>query len=112
MAGNMNRVAYFVPAKKREGMFVGPCNPDQLESLINVIKEAQSQGKGVVFFLWKNEPSETRKSVATLTVAVAQDRAEASPSRRPIGNAGNPAPSTNDPLAGLMGSKKPASKGW
>lgn len=114
MAGAMNRIAYFSPSKKRENMFVGPVSAEQLDSLIGVIKQAKANGKGIVFFLWKNEPREGRKSVATLTVAEQMDRPQGdSPARRPIGNA----PQSNksggaDPLAGLMGGGSKPSAGW
>lgn len=110
MAGNMNRISYFTPTR-RDGMFVGIVNEDNLTSLIDVIKDAKGQGKSIVFFLWRNEPKEGRKSVATLTVAVQQDRPSGDgPSRRPIGtSAPAQAPAARDPLAGLMGGSKPAS---
>lgn len=110
---NMNRVAYFIPSKK-EGLFVGPVPSENLDTLISVIKEAKAQDKEIVFFLWKNQPDERRKSVATLTVAVSQPR-EGGSTRRPIGNAPTKTAPANDPLAGLMGggaAKKKESDGW
>lgn len=115
MAGAMNRIAYFSPSKKRENMFVGPVSVEQLDSLIGVIKEAKAAQKGIVFFLWKNEPREGRKSVATLTVAVQNDRPmNDGPGRRPIGSAPQSNRSSgSDPLAGLVGgSSTKESSGW
>jgi len=107
MAGNMNRISYFTPTR-RDGMFVGIVNEENLDSLISVIKDAKGQGKSIVFFLWRNEPKEGRKSVATLTVAVQQDHRPSvdGPSRRPIGTTAPSAPAKADPLAGLMGGGK------
>lgn len=91
------RVAYFTPTK-RDGMFVGVCSDKNLDALIEVIRDARTQNKNLVFMLWRNEPREGRKSVATLTVTVERDRPQA---RRPIES--TPPPAKSDPLAGLLG---------
>jgi len=115
MAGAMNRISYFTPTKNREGLAVGPVSDEQLNTLLRTIQEARDSGKGIVFFLWKNEPNPelNRKSIATLTVAVAQDRPQYNATgRKPIANTAAPAPPKNDPLKDLLGGNPKQAKGW
>lgn len=119
MASTMNRVAYFVPIKGKEGMAVGPVSEDQLKTLIGVLEDAHSQKKGIVFFLFRNEPDpeQGRKSIATLTVAVERDRPQGN-YRKPIGSVPkSEGPAKPNPLVGLFGNEKQAErqetkKGW
>lgn len=117
MAAPMNRIAYFVPVKNKEGLAVGVLSDEQFEMLLRVAEEAKSQGKRPVFFLWRNEPDPERgrKSIATLTMAVERDRPQfqQNTGRRPIGNTSAPP----DPMKTLFGSgsgnaKQTQQKGW
>lgn len=115
MAAPMNRIAYFVPIKGKEGMAVGPVSPEQLQTLIDTLSAAKEQGKGIVFFLFRNEPDEKRRSIATLTVAVERDRPQGNyrTERKPIGGTTPTVPKT-DPLKNLFGNQEQTSakKGW
>lgn len=111
----MNRIAYFVPVQKRDGLAVGPVSDEQFAALLGVLAEAKEQGKRPVFFLWRNEPDpeKNRKSIATLTVAVERDRPQGqNVGRKPIGNTQS-APKS-DPLANLFADKKSGNtkQGW
>lgn len=111
MAG-MNRVSYFTPIKGKEGMAVGPVSAEQLDLLLKTISDARDVGKGIVFFLFKNEPDpeKGRKSIATLTVAVERDRPQSSGGyqRRPIANT---TPPKTDPMKDFLGGNT-KQKGW
>ena len=117
MPAAMNRISYFVPTK-RPGLAVGPVNPDQLESLLKVLEDAREQKKPIVFFLWANQPDpeKGKKSIATLTVAVGQDRPEVqSVGRRPIAN--TEPPKRNAAMDNFFGGdsgkpKQAAPRGW
>lgn len=118
--GAFNRVATFFPTK-RPGMLVGSVKPDQLQTLIDVIKDAMAQGQGIVFFAFLNAPGPDSKTAGSLTVAVEKPREQSGygNARRPIGN--TPAPAANaprpDPLAALTGgapapAPAPRNVGW
>lgn len=95
MAGKFNRIAGFFRTK-RQGMLVGGCRGEELDTLISVIKEAKAAGKGITFFLFTNPPKGERSPVAGLTVNVEQDRQ---------GFQGRPKPAAPkaDPLGDLFG---------
>lgn len=40
---------------KKQGLWVGTARPEDIEGLITKIKEAKKAGRGLTFFLWKNE---------------------------------------------------------
>ena len=73
-------------ATKRKGLFVGTARPEDIANLIEKIKEAKAAGKGLTFFVWKNDPG--RGPALSLSADVARDRQDnqdRSP-RKPIEN--------------------------
>jgi hypothetical protein len=40
---------------KRKGLYIGGAKEEQLQLLIDKIKAAKADGRGLTFFLWKNE---------------------------------------------------------
>lgn len=112
--GNTRIASFF--KTKRANLLVGSSNGEQLDLLINTIKAAKVDGKGITFFFWLNEPGSS-KVVAGLTVAVERDREQGEVRGRPIGaalpveRAPAPAPKKADPLAGLFGASEKKATG-
>lgn len=98
--GKFTRIAGFFRTK-RQGMLVGSCRGEDLDKLIQVIKDAKAQGKGLTFFLFTNPPKNERSPVAGLTVDVERDKPGYSGGRSGGGFQGRPAQKREDPLAGL-----------
>jgi hypothetical protein len=61
---------------KRPGLFVGTAN--ELEEIIALVKKARAAGKGITFFLWKNDQDDY--AAYNLVANVAQDN----PNRKEI----------------------------
>jgi len=61
---------------KRPGLFVGTAN--ELDDIISLVKKARAAGKGITFFLWKNDQDDY--AAYNLVANVAQDN----PNQKPI----------------------------
>ncbi len=57
---------------KRPGLLVGSLKPEDMNKLIDKIKAAMAEKKGLTFFLWSN--NDRNGPPASLSVDVAQDR--------------------------------------
>lgn len=89
---NPNRIVSFFKTKNPD-LLVGSVRGDDLTTLIEHIKSAKAQGKGVTFFLWKSRPrddGQPQRILASITVAVERDQPERD--SRPIGRAEGQAP--------------------
>lgn len=51
-SGSSVRLTGFFPTKRR-GLFVGGMKQEQLQGLIDLLKQAYEQKKGLTFFLWQ-----------------------------------------------------------
>ncbi len=110
----MNRIAYFVEAKKKPGMGVGTVFEEGYATLKAVLEECEATGRPPIFFLFKNEPDpeKNRKSFATLTVAVSQPREGGdNVGRKPIGTTSR---QSSGKMDGVFGNSKQTTerKGW
>ena len=68
---------------KKPGMMIGTARPEDIENLIEKIKEARAAKKGLTFMLFKNDRGDG--PAASLLVDVEQERRSARPERaKPI----------------------------
>lgn len=74
VAERAQRITGFNRSRNKSNLFVGGVKADELQTLINIIKEAKTLGKGVTFFLWKNDASKYPDAPPlTMQAVVAQD---------------------------------------
>ena len=66
---------------KKPGMMIGTARPEDIENLIEKIKEARAAKKGLTFMLFKNDRGDG--PAASLLADVEQERRERAP-RKPI----------------------------
>lgn len=68
---------------KKRGLFVGSvdADSDQMSGLIDKIKAAKADEKGLVCFLWRNDPDEEGPAY-TLSMDVSQDDYEGRPKKK------------------------------
>jgi hypothetical protein len=80
--------------------FWGSLRPQDIEDLVQTIKQAKADDKGLVFFVWKNDRDRRGSGPAlSLSAAVSQDRQEDRQDRvrrRPIGAPQRPTPADDD----------------
>lgn len=74
---------------RRKELLTGKINDEALENLVNIIKDAKSQGAGVAVFCWVNDFTDNPKAPRyRLSFGVDQQQddpdAKLRPSRRPI----------------------------
>jgi hypothetical protein len=71
------RVTGFFRSKRNPSMFVGGMKATELLELRTLLKQAADTGKGVTFFLWKND--KPGAPVLSLQALIAQDYPRAAP---------------------------------
>lgn len=71
--GKSVRITGLFRSKTRKGLYVGTARPEEIKALGAKLKEALTEDRGAVFFLWKNEDAEGGP-LFSLTADVAQER--------------------------------------
>lgn len=66
------RLTGFFPTKRR-GMWVGSTKPDQTKAIAALLKKAYDEGKGLAFFLWKQQGDGPEYAV-TMAIDNREDR--------------------------------------
>jgi len=94
---NSVRITGLFASRNKRGLYVGTARPEDLKALGAKMKEALAEGKGMAFFLWKNE-AEEGKPLFNLTAAVAMDRDDAKPAKRRLVPVDDDEPEAEDDL--------------
>lgn len=71
---------------KRPGLFVGGARDQAFADLIAKVKEAKAAGRGITFFLWRNDPTKSKNPNGppfSLSVDVEMERSK-QPARKAI----------------------------
>lgn len=87
---------------KRPGLLVGSMKPEDMPKLIEKIKAAMAEKKGLTFFLWSNQGP---GPAASLSVDVAQDRPQQG--RGGYGQKRDSRPIADDPFGADGGDNNP-----
>lgn len=69
-----NRLTGLFKSRNKKGLYVGTARPDDVDGLIDKIKTAKKVGRGLTFFLWKNDIQSANTPVFSLSCDVAQER--------------------------------------
>lgn len=80
--GKFLRLTGLWPSKKRDGLWSGKLRNQDIENLLKKVKEADSEGADVIFFLWENEKQSKKDPEFTLQCAVAEEQEGYNKSRR------------------------------
>lgn len=68
---------------KRQGLLVGSVRDDVFDALIEKVREAKKAGRGLSFFVWKNDPNREGPSFS-LTCDVERPQEERKPAGKRI----------------------------